>query len=251
MPFARVLSVEDDQNLSSVMSHYLEEEGYQLTSVNEGRHIVDMLDKDQFDIILLDLGLPDVDGLTLIPQLRQKFNGPILVISGKTGTTDRVVGLEMGADDYITKPFEMRELVARIKANMRRNGHNDDKSVTNGHNGAQTYTKGVSESGVYIFNGWQYDSARYDLKTPEGKSISVTSGECELLSIFLESQGRALSREYLFEVTRAGNFDSFDRSIDIQVTRLRKKLLDDPQNPQLIKTVRGVGYMFIGSVEKR
>lgn len=246
MPFARVLSVEDDENLSLVMRHYLEEEGYQLTSLNQGGQILAMLDKDSYDIILLDLGLPDIDGLTLIPQIRQKFHGPILVISGKTGTTDRVVGLEMGADDYITKPFEMRELVARIKANMRRAGKNDNIKPENKQDASQG-----SGQAVYVFNGWSYDSARYGLKSPTGEDIDVTSGECELLGIFLESHGRALSREYLFDVTREGNFDSFDRSIDIQVTRLRKKLQDDPQHPRLIKTVRGVGYMFIGTVEKQ
>lgn len=247
MPFARVLSVEDDKNLATVMGHYLEEEGYHLTSVTEGRHIVDMLDREQFDIILLDLGLPDIDGLTLIPQLRQKFHGPILVISGKTGTTDRVVGLEMGADDYITKPFEMRELVARIKANMRRGSQTDQKIPTGNDNGPHA----APSNDIYIFNNWRYDSARYELTSPQGETVDVTSGECKLLQILLESQGRALSREYLYEVTRDGNFDSFDRSIDIQVTRLRKKLMDDPQSPKLIKTVRGIGYMFIGSVDKQ
>lgn len=250
MPFARVLSVEDDKNLATVMSHYLEEEGYHLTSVNEGRNIVDLLDREQFDIILLDLGLPDIDGLTLIPQLRQKFHGPILVISGKTGTTDRVVGLEMGADDYITKPFEMRELVARIKANMRRGGQIEQKPQSALPNDNAQHHAAPSND-VYMFNGWRYDSARYELKSPDNDIIDVTSGECKLLQILLESQGRALSREYLYEITRDGNFDSFDRSIDIQVTRLRKKLMDDPQSPRLIKTVRGVGYMFIGNIEKQ
>lgn len=232
-----ILSLEDDENLALVTRHYLEDEGYALTQVSTGESFLKALESGDFHIILMDLGLPDVDGLTLIPQIKLKFNGPVIVISGKTETTDRVVGLEMGADDYITKPFEMRELVARIKANTRR----QDQATANQNKQNQQPT--VS---TYKFNGWTYDSDKFSLKDDKGQSVELTSGECELLQIFLSSNGRALSREHLFEVTRGDNFDSFDRSIDIQVTRLRKKLNDDPKTPKIIKTVRGVGYMFVG-----
>jgi two-component system OmpR family response regulator len=190
----------------------------------------------------MDLGLPDVDGLTLIPEIKQIHKGAVIVISGKSSTTDKIVGLEMGADDYMTKPFEMRELVARIKANMRR-------SVTSSETHKDSFDSDDMER--YEFEGWHYNAAKLSLKNPDGEAVELTSGECELLQLFLQSKGRALSREYLFEQTRGDNFDAYDRSIDIQVTRLRKKLDDDPNHSRIIKTVRGVGYMFIADVTKQ
>ena len=242
MPNTRILSLEDDENLAMVLRHYLEDEGYHLTQVATSKDCLESLKNNHFDIVLMDLGLPDGDGLSLIPQIKAQFEGPIIIISGKTETTDRIVGLEMGADDYITKPFEMRELTARIRANLRRPSHAVPTSASNENDfdGAQSAT--------YSFADWIYDPAKLILKDNMGQSVELTSGECELLEIFLKSNGRALSREYLFERTRGDNFDSYDRSIDIQVTRLRKKLADDPKSPHLFKTVRGVGYMFIADV---
>jgi two-component system OmpR family response regulator len=243
MTNTRVLSIEDDPNLAMVMRHYMEDEGYQLTQASTAKDGLDVLDTKEFDIVLMDLGLPDSDGLTLITQIKEKFSGPVLIISGKTDTTDRIIGLEMGADDYITKPFEMRELIARIKANLRRPSQSAvAPSNENEFNGTSTPK--------YIFANWVYNPAKLALKDKDGDSIELTSGECELLEMFLKSNGRALSREYLFEQTRGENFDSFDRSIDIQITRLRKKLSDDPKSPHLFKTVRGIGYMFIADVKK-
>lgn len=233
-----VLSLEDDQNLALVIRHYLEEEDMQLSQVATGADCLAKLKEQQFDILLMDLGLPDVDGLTLIPQIKQIHSGAIIVISGKTSTTDRIVGLEMGADDYMTKPFEMRELIARIKANTRRRPSSEPSiEQTN-----------IDEPRQYTFEGWTYDASKLSLKTANAETVELTSGECELLELFLKSKGRALSREFLFEQTRGDNFDSFDRSIDIQVTRLRKKLNDDPAHAKIIKTVRGVGYMFIADI---
>ena len=235
----KTLSLEDDENLAMVMRHYLEEEGIDLSQVTTGCDCLEAISNKQYDILLMDLGLPDVDGLTLIPQIRAKFKGPIIVISGKTSTTDRIVGLEMGADDYMTKPFEMRELLARIKANARRIPAANDVSTSS--------ALPVHEK-TFLFHDFKYDGAKLSL-TREGQVVDLTSGECELLQIFLNSQGRALSREYLFKQTRGDNFDSYDRAVDIAVTRLRKKLDDDPSNPEIIKTIRGTGYMFIANVE--
>lgn len=240
MKNTKILSLEDDANLATVTRHYLEEEGAHLVQVATGADCLAALKENSFDIVLMDLGLPDIDGLTLIPQIQQLYKGPIIVISGKTSTTDRVVGLEMGADDYITKPFEMRELLARIKANVRRHPAAGDSPLENDGNG---------DGQIYHFHGFSYDPAKLSLKK-DNQVVELTSGECELLLLFLSSNGRALSREFLFDRTREGNFDSYDRAIDIAVTRLRKKLNDDPANPQIIKTVRGTGYMFVASVEK-
>lgn len=236
-----ILCLEDDDNLAVVMRHYLEDEGMQLSQVSTGAEFHEALKKDTYDAILLDLGLPDVDGLSLVPLLKQQCpNSGIIIISGKTSTTDRVVGLEMGADDYMTKPFEMRELIARIKANVR--GRNATTEYA-------TQSQTVDDNIMYHFGNWIYDTGKMLLTDKKGKPIDLTTGECELLQLFLRSKGRALSREYLFEQTRGDNFDSFDRSVDIQVTRLRKKFQDDPSKPTIIKTVRGVGYMFVADVD--
>lgn len=240
MKNVNILSLEDDENLAAVTRHYLEDEGYGVTQTATGASFRDALKAGGHDIVLLDLGLPDVDGLTLIPQIKQSFDGPVIVISGKTDTTDRVVGLELGADDYITKPFEMRELVARIKANLRR-------LDTAAANQDQKQAKSSNDGKTYYFNEWIYDSSKLSLKNDGGETVNLTSGECDLLKIFLESNGRVLSREYLFTSTRGDNFDAFDRSVDIQVTRLRKKLKDNPSAPKIIRTVRGVGYMFVAN----
>jgi len=234
MSSIRILSLEDDQNLAMVIRHYLEDEGMDLSQVTTGADCLTAVNDNQFDIILMDLGLPDVDGLTLIPQIRATFQGPIIVISGKSSTTDRVVGLEMGADDYMTKPFEMRELLARIKANTRRVAPSPAEVET-------------TTNEIFKFDNFQYDSAKLSLTSGE-EPIDLTSGECQLLELFLNSKGRALTREYLFEQTRDGNFDAYDRAVDIAVTRLRKKLNDDPSDPQIIKTIRGTGYMFIADI---
>jgi len=234
MSSIKILSLEDDQNLAMVIRHYLEDEGMDLSQVTTGADCLTAVNDNQFDIILMDLGLPDVDGLTLIPQIRATFQGPIIVISGKSSTTDRVVGLEMGADDYMTKPFEMRELLARIKANTRRVAPSPAEVET-------------TTNEIFKFDNFQYDSAKLSLTSGE-EPIDLTSGECQLLELFLNSKGRALTREYLFEQTRDGNFDAYDRAVDIAVTRLRKKLNDDPSDPQIIKTIRGTGYMFSADI---
>ncbi len=234
----KVLSLEDDPNLSIVIEQYFEDEGHTLKQVATGQDCLNIIQSEQFDILLMDLGLPDMDGLSLIPQIKAHYSGPIIVVSGKASTTDRVVGLEMGADDYIVKPFEMRELMARIKANVRRQA-----DVPQNHNN-------LDEAHIYEFEDFKFDEGKLHLEHSSNGAIDLTSGECELLILFLESQGRALTREYLHEQTRGDNYDTFDRAVDISVTRLRKKLNDDTNNSKIIKTIRGVGYMFIADVQK-
>lgn len=237
-----VLAVDDDQNLQTVMRHYLEQAGYQFLSALNGKELLQKLDSMQPDIILLDLLLPDNDGLTLLTTIRAKTKAPVIVVSGKDEPTDRIVGLEMGADDYLTKPFEMRELSARIKAVLRRV---PGGSLSPANDKAET---GVTKAQKMTFNGWTLDRAQYQLFDADSKSADLTSGEFKLLEALVIAPNRVLSREQLFELTRQGNFDVYDRAIDIQIARIRKKLGDDPKEPALIKTVRGVGYMFCGDV---
>lgn len=237
-----VLAVDDDANLQTVMRHYLEQAGYQYLSALNGKELMDKLAATQPDIILLDLLLPDNDGLSLLTMIRTKTHAPVIVVSGKDEAADRIVGLEMGADDYLTKPFEMRELSARIKAVLRRATGSlsvpaNDKGDTD-----------VAKAQKLKFNGWTLDRGQYQLFDAEGKPADLTSGEFKLLESLVIAPNRVLSREQLFELTRQGNFDVYDRAIDIQIARIRKKLGDDPKEPTLLKTVRGVGYMFCGDV---
>ncbi|HTK84743.1 MAG TPA: response regulator transcription factor [Patescibacteria group bacterium] len=230
-----VLSVDDDENLQVVLREYLEQDGYRFVGAASGTELLDKVESAQPDVILLDLVLPDQDGLGLISSIRGKSKAGIIVVSGKSETTDRVVGLEMGADDYITKPFELRELSARIKAVMRRNAAPAEKADDHG------------KATKITFGNWVLDRSQYQLfDTGTGKSGELTSGEFRLLEALAMAPNRVLSREHLFELTRNGDYDVYDRAIDIQIARIRKKLNDDPRSPQLIKTVRGVGYMFCG-----
>lgn len=237
-----VLTVDDDADLQVVMRHYLEAEGYQIVSAQSGAELLTKLETASPDIILLDLILPDNDGLSLLTQIRSKSSAAVIVVSGKDETADRIVGLEMGADDYLTKPFEMRELSARIKAVLRRTAAEpaaNDKSA-----------QSISKANRVIFSDWVLDRRQYQLFDASGKPAELTSGEFRLLEALVMAPNRVLSREQLFELTRGNSdFDSYDRAIDIQIARIRKKLQDDPRASELIKTVRGVGYMFAGEIK--
>ena len=229
-----VLSVDDDAELQVVLKHYLEGEGYKVITANDGASLIEKLDGSGSNVILLDLGLPDTDGLTLIPRIRAQTEVPIVVVSGKSDTTEKIICLEMGADDYITKPFEMRELSARIKAALRRtqaptNENFPDKTANR--------IKEKIEFGDFIL-----DRNQFQLFNKEHQSLDITTGEFQLLQALIMAPNRVLSREQLFELTRDGEFDSYDRAIDIQIGRIRKKLGDS--GTTLIKTVRGAGYMY-------
>lgn len=236
---ATILTIDDDANLQLVVQHYLEDDGYRVIQAGSGKELNELLQqKPQFDVVLLDLNLPDAEGFQLIPKLRDYSSAPILIVSGKSDTTEKVVGLELGAFDYMTKPFEMRELSARIKVALR---YIDTDSTG----------KSSSESDVsrVIFNDWCLDRKQYQLFDNKQHSADLTTGEFKLLEALVLSPNRALTREYLFELTRDGEFDAYDRAIDIQIARLRKKIKDDPKSPKIIKTIRGIGYMFSGETK--
>lgn len=243
MPKATVLSVDDDENLQLVVGQYLEDDGYKVLKALSGKDMRDKLLSSAADVVLLDLVLPDAEGFSLIKIIRESTSVPIIIVSGKSDTTEKIVGLEMGADDYITKPFEMRELSARIKAVLRRSAQDpsNESAAQSGNNGPQK---------IY-FEGWCLDRTQYQLFDEQKNSADLTTGEFKLLEALLLSPNRALTREFLFELTRDGNFDAFDRAIDIQIGRIRKKLRDNPQNPKFIKTVRGIGYMFTGEIQNQ
>lgn len=232
MAKSTVLSVDDDESFQTVVRLYLEGEGYDVKTLSNGRDLLERIDTLKADVMLLDLVMPGQDGLSVLAGIRSKTRIPIIVVSGKADTTEKIVGLEMGADDYITKPFEMRELVARIKAVMRR--------VSDSREHAPSANDDKPEN--IPFNDWILDRARFQLlKKSDNSPVDITIGEYQLLEALVLSANRALSRERLFEMTRDTDYDSYDRAIDIQIARLRKKLGDDSS----IKTVRGVGYMLV------
>jgi two-component system OmpR family response regulator len=237
MKRATILSVDDDENLRTVLCQYLEMDGYKFIPAANGTELLEKIKSAHPDVVLLDLGLPDTDGLSLIHIIRSQSKAGIIVVSGKNETTDRIVGLEMGADDYLTKPFEMRELSARIKAVLRRGVPTAE----------ETTAEPGSKAAKVFFDGWCLDRSQYQLfDLTTSKSAELTSGEFKLLEALVLAPNRVLSREHLFELTRSADYDIYDRAIDIQIARIRKKLNDNPRAGTLIKTVRGVGYMFTG-----
>ena len=241
MPKATILSVDDDQGLQTVVTHYLTGEGYDMLSATSGKQLMEVLQNHTPNIILLDLVLPDTDGISILAQLRGMKKIPVIVVSGKSDTTEKIVCLEMGADDYMTKPFEMRELSARIKAVIRR-----AEEVPAGTAPAQPQ---AAQENQIKFGDWVLDRAQFQMFDKKGQSADLTTGEYKLLESLVSAPNKVLSRERLFELTRESDYDSFDRAVDIQIGRLRKKLNDDPKEPQFIKTVRGVGYMFCGEIK--
>lgn len=234
-----ILTIDDDKNLQIVVSEYLEDDGYKVIVANDSKTALEKTEALNFDVILLDLILPDGEGIDLIPKIRAHTKAAIIVVSGKNETTEKIICLEMGADDYMTKPFEMRELSARIKAVLRRAG---DTANQNDPSSRESQSK-VEK---ITFNGWCLDRTQYQLFDKKKNSADLTTGEFKLLEALLLSPNRALSREHLFDLTRDSEYDTYDRAIDIQIARLRKKMGD---NSDLIKTVRGVGYMFSGEAE--
>lgn len=246
MAKATVLSVDDDENLQEVVSQYLEGDGHTVVRAISGADLEKKLETISPDVILLDLVLPDAEGLSLITKIRARSKTPIIIVSGKSDTTEKIVGLEMGADDYITKPFEMRELAARIKAVIRRSVETADPANTANAAGGDGK---VSSKDKLCFEGWCLDRLQYQLFDGAGKSAELTSGEFRLLELLVMAPNRVLTRDYLFEATRSSEFEVADRAVDIQIGRIRKKINDDSKNPQLLKTVRGVGYMFCGTIK--
>jgi len=236
-----ILVVDDEAEVRTLLRSGLEQEGYSVSEAQDGGELMAALEKSRVDLITLDLRLAGEDGFTLARQVRTKLNVPIVMISGKSDMIDRVVGLELGADDYITKPFHMREVVARIRAVLRR---------------YEPVAESVAEAPpaekqpVYEFDGWTLDISRRELKDPRGKRCELTTAEFNLLSILVERPGRVLSRDELMDLLKGHDWTPLDRSIDGLVARLRKKIERGSESPQLVKTVRGVGYAFAGQVSR-
>ena len=228
-----VLVVDDDRSIREMLSEYLSSEGYQVVLAADGAAMRSEIERASPDLVLLDLKLPQEDGLSLARYLREHYDVGIIMVTGAGGVVDRIVGLEVGADDYLAKPFDPRELLARIKSVMRRMQ-------------ARPAATGEPEARRSVpFGQCRLDLASHQLYGADGVEIPITSMEFDLLKVFAENAGKALSRDRILTLTKNREWDPYDRSIDIRVARLRRKVESDPDNPQVIRTVRGVGYMFV------
>lgn len=231
-----VLIVDDDREIRTLLGDFLAEHGCRVDTAADGRSMDKLLVVGRFDIIVLDLMLPGEDGLALCQRLRVTSTLPIIMLTALAAETDRIIGLEMGADDYVVKPFSPRELLARIKAVLRRK-HSIPQRVS-----------GAPD--VLLFDGWKLDLSRREVRTPDGVLLPLSAGEFDLLAAFAEHPQRVLSRDQLLDLTKGRVGGPFDRSIDVQLSRLRRKIEVDPNDPVLIKTVRGGGYLFSSSVDR-
>ena len=245
--------LDDEVDITQLLANYLRGHGYRVTPVHNGRSLMALMPLDPPALVLLDLGLPGEDGFLIARQLREHWHCGLVIVTGRGDSVDKVVGLEVGADDYVTKPFDLRELLARIKAVLRRlspeNLQGEMRSVTVDAVPAQSPTAPDAMVGKLRFAGWQLDTAARRLTNPHGVEVALTGGEFDLLRAFAQHAGRVLSRDFLLEQTRGREAGPFDRTIDVQVGRLRKKLEPGTQEPQLIKSVRGAGYILTPLVE--
>jgi DNA-binding response OmpR family regulator len=238
MPSKHLLVVDDDPVMRGLIADYMASRNFEVSVVSNGRHMARVLDQRPADLIILDLNLGDEDGLELLRGLAREAKTPVIVVTGqRREEIDRIVGLELGADDYITKPFGMAELHARARAVLRRS-----ELATSRSERADKRTR-------YRFAGWELSLRARRLTSPAGEDIPLTAGELNLLIVFLRSPQHVLSREQLLTASRMHDEEVFDRSIDVQILRLRRKLEPSPSEPTLIKTERGLGYVFAAPVE--
>jgi two-component system OmpR family response regulator len=232
----RLLVVDDDRALARTIKIYLEEAGYAVDVAPDAAAARKHLAQQSYDMAVIDLGLPGEDGLSLTRSLREQGEIGLLILTGRQDATDRIVGLEIGADDYVLKPVELRELLARVRSILRRSGR--------GNGGVR---RGIA-SKLLRFGDWTADLASRALLRGDGERVELTTAEFDLLVAFLTHPQRVLTRDQILDLTRGREAAPFDRSVDVMVGRLRKKIEVDPENPALIKTMHGIGYLFVANV---
>jgi two-component system, OmpR family, response regulator len=236
-PSPHILVVDDSADIREPLAKYLVKKGLRVSTANGGQEMRRLLKTNAIDLVVLDIMMPGEDGLSLCRMLRETTEIPVIMLTALVEEMDRVVGLEIGADDYVSKPFNPRELLARIRAVLRR---------------SQTGPKAVSgpKASRLRFDRWTLDTARRELLDAESVAVPLSTAEFRLLTVFLQRPRMVLSREQLLDLTSGRALDAFERSVDNQVSRLRKKIEPDPKNPSLIKTVWGGGYVFAADVEE-
>lgn len=241
-PSSHVLVVEDDGGTRALLLRFLQENGYQATGARNGVEMWDVLGRLAVDLVLLDVMLPGATGLDLCREVRKRSAVPIIMVTARGSETDRVLGLELGADDYVAKPFSRIELLARIRAVLRRGR-------------VMAEAGGPPRGRIICFAGWRLDTGRRELLAPSGDTVDVSGAEYDVLLAFLEHSQRVLTRDRILEFSRSRVGEVFDRSVDVLVSRLRRKLelqegAEDGPSGELIKTVRGAGYMFVAEVTR-
>jgi two-component system OmpR family response regulator len=236
---AHIAVVDDEVDITELLAGYLSSNGFRVTQLHNGAALMELMPRDRPELVLLDLGLPGEDGFVIARRLREHWHCGLVIVTGRGEAIDKVVGLEVGADDYVTKPFDLRELLARVKAVLRRLTPADPAPAA-----PATPSAAATPSERLRFQGWELDTAARRL-TNGGREVALTTGEFDLLVALARHAGRVLSRDFLLESTRGREAAPFDRTIDVQVGRLRKKLELDPENPQIIKSVRGAGYVLV------
>ncbi len=232
-----ILIVDDDREIRDLLAKFLERQRLRVATARDGKEARRAFMNGHFQLVVLDLMMPGEGGLELARWLRGESKVPIIMLTAMAEETDRIVGLELGADDYVTKPFNPRELLARIRAVLRRTGENAEPGP-------------ASSARIYKFSNWTLETARRRLLDPTGTEVALTGGEYELLVALLDRPNRVLTRDMLLDLLRGRQAGPFDRAIDVAVSRLRRKLEDDGRNSQLIKTVRGGGYVLSTPVER-
>lgn len=234
----KILIVEDDRAVFRLLQSYLEREGYSVVNAETVASMRRIIDSTQVSMVLLDVGLPDEDGWSALKWLRARSDLPIIMLTGKGEMTDKVVGLELGADDYLAKPFELRELLARIRTIQRRTEKAAGIAAT-----APAAQSGLN--GKITFAGWVLDPASHLVKSDAGETLHLTQAEFRILSLLAKNPNMVVPRDDLMTAAAGRDWDPFDRSVDVHISNLRKKLDLDPDLPSLIRTVRGAGYMFV------
>lgn len=230
--------MDDDLEVLALLKKFFMQQGYTVEVATEGVSLWAAMERQAPDLIILDLMLPGENGLTLCQRLRQQYATPVIMLTAMGELSDRVVGLEMGADDYLSKPFDARELLARVRAVLRRAGESRPLA-------------GQVPRPLIKFADWQLDVTRRELRSPDQVMIPLSAGEFDLLLVFVEHPQRILTREQLLDLARGRSHEAFDRSIDVQVSRLRRKLEYDTKRPEMIRTVRNGGYLFTPSVTRQ
>jgi two-component system OmpR family response regulator len=233
-----ILVVDDDREIRDLLARFLERHRIRVTAVRDGREARRAWTNGHYHLVVLDLMLPGETGLDLARWMRGQSDVPIVMLTAMGEETDRIIGLELGADDYVPKPFNPRELLARIRAVLRRAGDAGDNRTE-------------AAARALLFNGWTLEPSRRRLLNPDGAEVALTGGEYDLLLALVERANRVLTRDMLLDLLRGRQAGPFDRAIDVAVSRLRRKLEDDGRNAQLIKTVRGGGYVLAATVERR
>lgn len=232
-----ILVIDDDREIRELLAKFLERQRLRVTAVRDGKEARRVFPTGHFQLVVLDLMMPGESGLEIARWLRAETNVPIIMLTAMAEETDRIIGLELGADDYVTKPFNPRELLARIRAVLRRTSEAQERTQEN-------------SAKIYHFSGWMLETARRRLLDPSGVEVAITGGEYDLLLALLDRPNRVLTRDMLLDLLRGRQAGPFDRAIDVAVSRLRRKLEDDGRNAQLIKTVRGGGYVLSTPVER-